>query len=433
MFSNIWLKKETDICQCKRNWETNYSGLYIREEGECYTLSTQKFPPAAVNLESNQNIKLDYISFTQDNHTRTLYEYLNDGIEKTLGNSIKNFFDTARRTPQLQLFEIERPLYGFMRGDVISVMNCTEMKLKVIEETEFCTVELQVENDVGDTLYVNPGSNILKEEFEKKDCELEGLGNVYLVYNSNNEEVHIYQESKILLFPHVTGSLRDYIGIFLQKFSFSSLFDYASFALSGVYDSVIVKARNNYILGGEKYFSAQVGIVNTITHNNKNWKNAANQNLDLLDYISPDHLMDLIVGNIYLQWIYFFLQICGYAGGVAFLSHVLYSSCKNKARCPSVTLNNFKTVNNMETITNRRVSNKNRRFSNRRISNNQVLDWSDVSDDDEVEVIQLGGLMRRRSSSSVYTRNMDPEAPNMYDEEEPPPPYNIHYQMEAEK
>ena len=129
-------------------------------------------------------------------------------------------------------------------------MNCTEMKLKVIEETEFCTVELQVENDVGDTLYVNPGSNILKEEFEKKDCELEGLGNVYLVYNSNNEEVHIYQESKILLFPHVTGSLRDYIGIFLQKFSFSSLFDYASFALSGVYDSVIVKARNNYILGG---------------------------------------------------------------------------------------------------------------------------------------------------------------------------------------
>ena len=87
----------------------------------------------------------------------------------------------------------------------------------------------------------------------------------------------------------------------------------------------------------------------------------------------------------------------------------------------------------METITNRRVSNKNRRFSNRRISNNQVLDWSDVSDDDEVEVIQLGGLMRRRSSSSVYTRNLDPEAPNMYDEEEPPPPYNIHYQMEAEK
>ena len=140
--------------------------------------------------------------------------------------------------------------------------------------------------------------------------------------------------------------------------------------------------------------------------------------------------MDLIVGNIYLQWIYFFLQICGYAGGVAFLSHVLYSSCKKKARCPSVTLNNFKTVNNMETVNNRRVSNQNRRGSNRKISR-QVLDWSDVSDDDdEVEVIQLGGQMRRRNSGSVkskvHPRHMDPEAPLMYGEEEPPPPYNIY-------
>ena len=62
-----------------------------------------------------------------------------------------------------------------------------------------------------------------------------------------------------------------------------------------------------------------------------------------------------------------------------------------------------------------------------------ILGFWKTFDDDEVEVIQLGGLMRRRSSSSVYTRNLDPEAPNMYDEEEPPPPYNIHYQMEAEK
>ena len=415
------LKNEIDICQCKHNWETNYSGLYIREEGKCHTVSTRKFPPAAVNLESNQNIKLDYLVFTQENHTRTLYQHLNDGIEKTLGNSIKNFLNMARRTPHLQLFEVQRPLYAVMRGDVISVMKCTEMKMKVKEETEFCTVELQVEDEFGQTLFVNPGSNIVKEEFEKKECEMEGLGNIYLVYNRNNEEVHIYQESRIMMFQHVTGTLRDYIDYFLDKISFANLLDYASFALSGIYDNVIVNARNNFILGGEKYFSAQVGLVNTITHNNRNWKSAANQKIDLLDYISPDQIMDLIVGNIYLQWIYFFLQICGYAGGVAFLSHVLYTTCKKSARCPSLTLNNFKTVNNMETINNRRVAKK-------------ILDWSDIDED-----VEEGRHMRRRNSSDAKKKNGPryayTEDTVMYDEEEPPPPYNPYnnyYNMEEE-
>ena len=85
------LKKETNLCQCKHNWATNYNGLYIRLESDCYTLPTAKFPPASVNIESNQNIKLDYISFTQDNHTRTLYESLNYGIERTLSHTIKTF------------------------------------------------------------------------------------------------------------------------------------------------------------------------------------------------------------------------------------------------------------------------------------------------------------------------------------------------------
>ena len=85
------MKKETDLCHCKHNWETNYSGLFVRLENDCYTLPTAKFPPSSVNIENNQNIKLDYLSFTQDNYTRTLYDSLNDGIERTLIHTVKIF------------------------------------------------------------------------------------------------------------------------------------------------------------------------------------------------------------------------------------------------------------------------------------------------------------------------------------------------------
>ena len=67
-------------------------------------------------------------------------------------------------------------------------MNCTETTLKVLSKTEFCTEELQVDDGFKGTLYVNAGSNIAKYEFEKKPCEVEGLGNNYKVHNRKNEE-----------------------------------------------------------------------------------------------------------------------------------------------------------------------------------------------------------------------------------------------------
>ena len=161
---------------------------------------------------------------------------------------------------------------------------------------------------------------------------------MYRVYNLNNEEVHIFQEREIVEFPYVTTSLKHYIQYFLDGFSFPNLLDYVSFSVSGLYDKAMLQARNNYILQGEKYWSAQIGIVNTFTQNNKNWKKIADHEIDLLNYISTEEIMEIIVGNIYLQWIYFLLQICGYCGGIAFLCHILYVSCKKKVNCPYFTL-----------------------------------------------------------------------------------------------
>ena len=241
------MKKKTDLCHCKHNWETNYSGLFVRLENDCYTLPTAKFPPSSVNIENNQNIKLDYLSFTQDNYTRTLYDSLNDGIERTLSHTVKNFFALARRNPDVKLFEIDRPLYGFIRGEIISVLNCTEKNLKVLSTTDFCTEELQVDDGYGDTLFVNAGSNIVKKEFEKKLCEVDGLGNIYKVHNRRNQEKFIHQEGKVVEFENVTSTLVEYVGYFLDEFQFTNLFDFISFGLSGIYDRAFLAARNSYI------------------------------------------------------------------------------------------------------------------------------------------------------------------------------------------
>jgi len=83
----------------------------------------------------------------------------------------------------------------------------------------------------------------------------------------------------------------------------------------------------------------------TFSQTNKNWKKIADHKIYLLNYISTEEIMEINVGNIYLQWIYFLLQICGYCGGVAFLFYILYMSCKKKAKCPSLSLNSFKTAN----------------------------------------------------------------------------------------
>ena len=271
--------------------------------------------------------------------------------------------------------------------------------LKVLSKTEFCTEELQVDDGFKETLYVNAGSNIAKYEFEKKPCEVEGLGNIYKVHNRKNEEKFIYQEAKVIEFHNVTATIGDYVGYFLDYFKFPNILDYMSFGLSGIYDTAFLAARNSYIFSGEKYRSAQVGITNLLTDNNRKWKDAANQNLQLTDYISPEQLMNLIVGNIYLQWIYFLLQICGYVGGVAFLSHILFASCKDRITCPSITLKTFKTVTKVETIKTRRVS-------------SDVLEWDDNADTDEeapTVVMEENERIPRKRPSHGY----------------PPPPYYL--------
>ena len=80
-------------------------------------------------LEKNENIKLDYVSFQNKNNTRSIHSILSDEIDEVSGIQIQNFFDVAIRQKQLKLFEIKRPHYGVLRGEVVSVLKCLMFQL----------------------------------------------------------------------------------------------------------------------------------------------------------------------------------------------------------------------------------------------------------------------------------------------------------------
>ena len=96
----------------------------VRIINECESLSARNFPPAAVNVEKNENIKLDYVSFKNENDTRNIYSILSDEIDEVSGTQIQNFLDVASTQEELTLFEIKRPHYGVLRGEVVSVLMC---------------------------------------------------------------------------------------------------------------------------------------------------------------------------------------------------------------------------------------------------------------------------------------------------------------------
>ena len=50
-----------------------------------------------------------------------------------------------------------------------------------------CTKELQVVDTHGQTKYIGIGTGLVKDEFQKQPCKIDGLGDVYRVENELNE------------------------------------------------------------------------------------------------------------------------------------------------------------------------------------------------------------------------------------------------------
>ena len=58
-----------------------------------------------------------------------VYETLYSGQIKFAESNLRNFLTLARKQNELGIFEIKRPLYAKLRGEVLSLMNCPEKKM----------------------------------------------------------------------------------------------------------------------------------------------------------------------------------------------------------------------------------------------------------------------------------------------------------------
>ena len=117
--------------------------------------------------------------------------------------------------------------------------------------TSKCTAELQVYDENGNITYIAPGSNLLKEEFQKQDCKFDGQGNIWRVYDGFNNSMHISQERVVRRFDYVSDSnegLIEEIVLGKEAASMDSL-EYDSFKNSGIYSPEFIAARISAIFG----------------------------------------------------------------------------------------------------------------------------------------------------------------------------------------
>ena len=109
-----------------------------------------------------------------------------------------------------------------------------------------CTKELQVIDSTGDVKYIGIGTGLLKEEFTKQPCNMDGIGDVYKAKNAFNKTVWLTQEKELNIFEHEVEAFEQMIA---EDHSIENppMLNYNSFHDSGLYDPTFIKARNEYI------------------------------------------------------------------------------------------------------------------------------------------------------------------------------------------
>ena len=110
-----------------------------------------------------------------------------------------------------------------------------------------CTKELQVLDKTGEVKYIGVGTGLLKEEFTKKPCNIDGIGDVYQAKNAFNNTVWLTQEKRLNIFQHQIEDFEQLIMPEDHSNEKSPVLNYDSFHNSGLYDPIFIKARNEYI------------------------------------------------------------------------------------------------------------------------------------------------------------------------------------------
>ena len=317
---NIFLKltKTSDVCDCKHSYLTQYKGLYIRNVQKCSSLTDIDLPPNSLNLEYNNNIKLDYMMYKSENVTKFIYELLQEDLEISNLFWFKKFMTVSRKLPNLGVFEIQKPYFGKLRGEIISVMKCSKSRYKVRTNLSFCTKELQVEDNNGHNLYMAAGTNIIQEQFQKDDCLGEERGIVYEVINKQGFKKFIIQENEIFEI-NISGNLMQTHSWTNKQLLFNDWLNINSFVDSGIYDEEYLARRNSYIFEGEIYEAIQTGISRSFVKK-EDWKAVATDTLDILGLLNHEELILNIFGGSWLLMIDDILKYLSYMSGL----HTVY-------------------------------------------------------------------------------------------------------------
>ena len=290
----------------------------LRNVHKCSSLADSDLPPNALNLEYNNNIKLDFMMFKSENNTKFIYELLQEDLEMSNLIWFRKFMTLSRKLPNLGVFEIQKPYFGKLRGEIVSVMKCPPKKYRVKTDLSYCTKELQVEDNTGNTYYMAAGTNVIQEQFQKDDCLGEESGIVYEVINKYGAKKFIVQEKEISEIK-ISGSLLQAISWTSKLLQFKDWININSFSDSGVYDEEYLARRNSYIFEGEIYEAIQTGIRRSFV-NNEDWKAVATDTLDILGLLNHEELILNIFGGHWLLMIDDILKYLSYLSGL----HLVY-------------------------------------------------------------------------------------------------------------
>ena len=311
------IEEATKLCNCDFVYRTNYPGLYLLDSEICTTISADIIPPpGSINLEHQENIKLDYLDFKAENTTRFLYKHNSQKIENLSSKLINRLIEVYNQFPNSKMLRIHGEFFGQIRGEVLSIMQCEMKKLTVVKERSRCTEELEVMTEQGETYFLTPGSRLLTKEFQICDCDSQAFGNIFICQDHRNTPVNLIQNKHLALSYENMSQLHEIDPPGNNRIELENQLLRSSFSDSGIWDPEYVKARNSYMMRGPRYKAIISGIRGTLVPDSSDWQEAADKHLNFLDYLDYDEMVNLLFVNSGLKW---FMDILTYMATLKFL------------------------------------------------------------------------------------------------------------------
>ena len=116
-----------------------------------------------------------------------------------------------------------------------------------MQEVKHCTKELVVSRN-NRTYYLQYGSRVVQDYYQRVDCELEDLGNIIQAKKMDGTSIYIMQQETVREFSGEMHFLAEEPLLMKTPLKLDSVLDYASFNTSGLYDNAFLEAKKNWLL-----------------------------------------------------------------------------------------------------------------------------------------------------------------------------------------